>query len=146
MRKKLLIAVPLLVVIAAMGAYKVLSPTPVVPKAKVDGDVYVLPREFLINLDAGRYAKLGVALVLPHDHGGAEAESAEAGKPPEGYGPLPQEAVVRAIVTDILSGERAGRLISARGRRMLKQRITRTLRERTDVEASGVLFTDVAVQ
>lgn len=146
MRKKLLIAVPLLVVIAAMGAYKVLSPTPVVPKAKVDGDVYVLPREFLINLDAGRYAELGVALVLPHDHGGAEADPLKPESHPEGCGPLPQEAVVRAIVTDILSSERAGRLISARGRRMLKQHIRRTLRERTDVEASSVLFTDIAVQ
>ena len=100
MRKKLLIAVPLLVVITVIGASMVLSPTPVVPKANVDGDVYVLPREFLINLDAGRYAKLVVALVVPHDHDGAEAEPAEAGKPPEGYGPPPQEAVVRAIVTD----------------------------------------------
>ena len=35
-------------------------------KPKVDGQVYVLPKEFLINLDGGRFAKLSVGLVLDH--------------------------------------------------------------------------------
>ena len=63
-------------------------------------------QEFLVTLAEGRYAKLSVGLVLPHDALAPEgAEGAEA-KPPEGYGPLAQEALVRAIVTDPLTGAR----------------------------------------
>lgn len=99
------------------------------PQPKIDGDVYVLGREFLVNLDAGRHAKLGVALVIHHEAGEEEEADAEGAKPPEGYGPLPQEAVVRAIVTDALTGQPARRLISASGRGLLKRRIQRAVEE-----------------
>jgi len=105
MNKKVLIAlVPL--VIGAGVAYKMLAPKSQSPKMKVDGHVYVLPRDFLVNLNGGRYAKVSVALVLEHGgaaEAGAEGEGAGA-EPPEGYGPLPQEALVRTIVTDALTG------------------------------------------
>ena len=63
-----------------------------------------MPKDFLINLKSGRFAKLNAALVLKHGYlepsrpprGGHEA----AATPPDGYGTLPQEAVVRAIITD----------------------------------------------
>src|SRR5688500_2026832 len=47
------------------GAYKtVLEKTQEKkPEPKVHGDVYVLPKEFLIHLDEDRYEKLTVALV-----------------------------------------------------------------------------------
>lgn len=146
MRKKLMIAIPLLAVVVGVVAFKALAPKPVAAKPKIDGDVYVLAREFLVNLDAGRYAKLGVALVLHHDPGEEKEAEAEAAKPPEGYGPLAQEAVVRAIVTDALTGQPARRLISADGRGQLKRRIQKAVEQQTDVRASSVLFTDVAVQ
>lgn len=139
-----MIAIPVLAVVVGAAAFKALAPKPVAAKPKIDGDVYVLAREFLVNLDAGRYAKLGVA--LHHDPSEEKEAAAEAAKPPEGYGPLPQEAVVRAIVTDALTGQPARRLINADGRGLLKRRIQQAVEEQTDVRASSVLFTDVAVQ
>ena len=38
-------------------------------KTKIHGDVYVLGKDFLVNLADGHYAKLGVAIVV--DHGAA---------------------------------------------------------------------------
>jgi flagellar basal body-associated protein FliL len=140
-KKKLKILVPLVLVLAG-GAYKFALAKPVPVKKKIDGTVYVLPKDFVINLQDGRFAKLDVALVLdePPD------ASHEAVKPPEGFGPLPQEAVVRDIVTDVLTDSSADDLVSRKGRREIKERILRTIRKTTDVKAGELLLTDVAVQ
>ena len=149
MRSKLKIVIPVVLVLALGGVYKFVIAKPTASaKAKIDGAVYVLPKEFLVNLSEGRFAKLGVGLVLSHaDHSIADAaKDKEAVKPPEGFGPLPQEAVVRDIVTDTLT-DRAGRdLIDRAGRERLKKRIIRAITQRTDVRVEDVLFTDVAVQ
>jgi flagellar FliL protein len=149
MASKLKIVIPVVVLVVLGGVYKfVLSKPEATGKAKINGAVYVLPKEFLVNLSEGRFAKLGVGLVLSHeDHSIAEAaKDKEAVKPPEGFGPLPQEGVVRDIVTDTLT-DRAGRdLISREGRERLKQRIMKAIQMRTDVHVEDVLFTDVAVQ
>src|SRR5262245_34339852 len=73
------------------------------PEPKVHGTVYVLPKEFLVNLADGRYAKLQVALVVEAaaaaGHGGGHG----APVPPDGYGSEPQEAIVRDLITDELT-------------------------------------------
>jgi len=146
-RKKILI--PLLVVlIAALAAKFVLAkPAPEVHH-KIDGTVYVLPKEFLVNLSDGRYAKVNVALVLDHSQptaaaaGGHEAAAA----PPEGFGTLEQEAAVRDVVTDVLTGQSGDELIDRRGREQVKAEILREIRARTDVRTEEVLLPDVAVQ
>jgi flagellar FliL protein len=148
-RKKLLIVLPVLLV-ALGGGYRFgfaeeAEPAP----KKIHGDVYVLGKDFLVNLSDGHYAKLGVAIVI--DHGsGVPAESgghgAAAPKPPEGYGPLPQEAAVRDIVTDTLTDVADGELTNGRGRNELKERILKRVKQGTDVPIHEVLFTDVSVQ
>jgi flagellar FliL protein len=140
-KKKLKILVPLVLVLAG-GAYKFALAKPVPVKKKIEGTVYVLPKDFVINLQDGRYAKLDVALVLEEP---PEAGH-EAVKPPDGFGPLPQEAVVRDIVTDALTDASADDLVSRKGRKEIKERILRAIRKTTDVKADELLLTDVAVQ
>lgn len=150
MKSKLKFVIPLVLLLVLGGAYKTVlaKPAEKKPEPKVDGELYVLPKEFLVNLDGGRYAKVTVALLLPH-HAMAEAGEEggeEAAEPPEGFGTLPQEALVRGVVTDTLSGARAERLLKRQGREVLLKRILKKLHKQTDVEAEEVLFTDIAVQ
>ncbi len=140
-KKRLIVAVLALVVVAA--AYKLVIAGGPDADARIHGQVYVLPKEFLINLADGRFAKLTVAVVLPAD------EKIEAGKgvqPPEGFGPLAQEGAVRAVITDVMTDASADDLIDRRGRARLRRRLLRSVRHDTDVKAQKVLSTDVAVQ
>jgi flagellar basal body-associated protein FliL len=145
---KLKFILPLVALIVLGGAYKTVlaKPAPVV-KHKVEGQVYVLPKEFLVNLAQDRYAKLTVALVLPHDEPiAAEASGHGAAAAPEGWGTLPQEAVIRGIVTDTLTGVKADRLVEPEGREALKKKLLKQIHKNSDVHAEDILFTDVAVQ
>jgi flagellar basal body-associated protein FliL len=149
MASKLKIVVPVVLLLVLGGVYKfVLAKPAAEAKPKIDGTVYVLPKEFLVNLSAGRFAKLGVGIVLgPEEESIAEAaKDKEAPKPPEGFGPLPQEAVIRDIVTDTLTDRGSQDLIDREGRERLKKRILKAITKRTDVHVEDVLFTDVAVQ
>jgi flagellar FliL protein len=142
--KKLKLILPLTLLILGGGLYAMVLAKPAEEDPKVDGDVYVLPKEFVLNLADGRYAKLSVGLVLEKGH--LAAEEGHGTKPPEGYGPLPQEALVRDIVTDVLTSADGETLIDRRGRRRLKKRILKSIHKATDVHVEQVLFTDVAVQ
>jgi flagellar basal body-associated protein FliL len=149
MASKIKIVIPVVVLLALGGVYKfVIAKPEAAAEPKIAGTVYVLPKEFLVNLSEGRFAKLGVGLVLDeHDTSlTAEAGHAAAVKPPEGFGPLPQEAVIRDIITDTLTDREAGSLIEREGREKLKQKIIKGISKRTDVHVEDVLFTDVAVQ
>jgi flagellar FliL protein len=152
MTSKLKIVIPVVLLVVLGGVYKfVLAKPAALPTPKIAGTVYVLPKEFLVNLSEGRFAKLGVGLILdPKDHSLADAaaggEHGAAPKPPEGFGPLPQEAVIRDIVTDTLTDRANSDLIDRGGRERLKKRIIRAITQRTDVHVEDVLFTDVAVQ
>ena len=149
MKKKLKIVIPLALLIVG-GTYKfVLAEPPPTPKAKVHGDVYVLGKDFLINLDGGRFAKLGVALVVEPGTAApvaAGGHGAAAPKPPEGYGPLPQEGIARAVVTEVLTGADAADLTRASRRAKLKRRVRSLLEKTSDIHVVDVLFTDVSVQ
>ena len=141
---KLLIPILLLV---AIGAYKLVLAKPTAEaKPKVEGNVYVLGKEFLVNLDGGQYAKLTVALVLAHDDKSTEAGGEGAATPPEGYGPMAQEGIVRAEVTDVLTDAKDQQLIDPEGRHQLQEKILKRIRKHTDVKAEEVLFPDVTVQ
>lgn len=147
---KLLLLLPVVLLLLG-GAYKFVLAKPHTAKAepKVAGEVYVLGKQFLVNLADGKFAQLTVGLVLAHGESAAGAEGAhgaEAAKPPEGFGPMPQEAVVRDVITDELTGLEAGKLVEGKSRAKVKQKIAHALEKQTDVHVAEVLFTDVTVQ
>ena len=147
MKGKLKIVIPLVVLLVLGGAYKVVLAKPADHgKAKVEGTVYVLPKEFLVNLSDEHFAKLSVALVLPEGEAPAAGHGAEATTPPEGYGALEQEAAVRAGVTDTVTDAGAEDLTKRKQRRHLSEEVLKEIKSHTDVKAHEVLFTDVAVQ
>jgi len=144
-KKKKLIVILLVAVVGGLGAYKlILAPTSAVgEKRKVDGTVYVLPKEFLVNLADGRYAKFSVAMVLER---APEEAGSHAATPPEGYGTMPEEAVVRDVVTDVVGASTGEQLTSSAGRERLKKQLRRRLQQRTDLHVGDVLLPDVTVQ
>jgi flagellar FliL protein len=143
---KLKFVLPLVALLVLGGAYKTVLAKPAKKvEPKVHGVVYVLPKEFLLNLAGDRYGKLTVALVLEHGEPIASTD-AHAAAPPEGWGTLPQEAVIRGLVTDTLTGVKADKLVEAEGREKLKKKLLKKIHKYTDVHAEDVLFTDVAVQ
>jgi flagellar basal body-associated protein FliL len=147
MSKKKLIIIVVVALVAAGGAYKTVlaKPKEKAPEPKVHGTVYVLPKEFLVNLADGRFAKLQVALVVEAaeaaggGHGGGAA-------PPEGYGAEPQEAIVRDLITDELTNAADHELIQREGREKIKKKILVAIKKHTDVKVEEVLFPDVTVQ
>ncbi len=147
MRKNVLVLVLVALVVGAGAAYTLAKPKEE-RRHKIDGIVYVLPKEFLLNLRDGRYAKLNVALVLHHDQPTAAEAGGHGGgaAPPEGFGTLEQEAIVRDIVTDTVTDVNGDDLVSPEGREEIKRAILLRIRRTTDVRTEDVLFTDVAVQ
>lgn len=146
-RRLIVLVLPLIVLVAgAVSKLVFFSPAPAGAAPKVAGEVYVLPKEFLASLRGGRYAKLNVALVLKSGQHVADLAGAHSAAPADGFGPLPQEALVRTIVTEQLTGAHAGQLTDPRLRRRLKTRILVNIARRTDVPAADVLITDLLVQ
>lgn len=144
MPKNKLIVIVVVAVIGVLGAYKfVLAPPPPAgAEPKVKGAVYVLPKEFLVNLSDGRYAKFSVAMVLDHlPEAGGHAET-----PPEGYGLMPEEAVVRDVVTDVVGAATGEQLSEAEGREKVKKLVKRRLKLKTDLHIEDVLLPDITVQ
>ena len=148
MKSKLKIIIPLVLLMMG-GTYKfVLAKEPVAPEPKVHGDVYVLGKDFLVNLQDGRFAKVQIGLIIEHDEHAAEEGGGHGAPadPPEGFGPNPQEGLVRDLVTDELTGASADSLVDRHGREKLKEKILKRLKASTDVHAEEVLITDVTVQ
>jgi flagellar FliL protein len=141
---KLKIIVPVALLIVLGGLYKVVLAKPAAEHSKVHGQVYVLPKEFLLNLADGHFAKLDVALVLAPGQVPAGAEGGST--PPDGFGPLAQEAVVRDVITDTVTDASSKDLVMRKGRVALKAKVLKGIRTRTDVKVNDVLFTDIAVQ
>jgi flagellar FliL protein len=147
MMKKLM---PVIVAVVALGgAYKFVLAKPAAapkPKPHVEGKVYILGKEFLVNLADGRFAKLTVALLLDEKDTSAAAAAEGEAKPPEGFGTMAQEAVVRDVITDDLTDAKDSSLIDREGREKLKAKILKDLKKKTDVKVDEVLITDVTVQ
>jgi flagellar basal body-associated protein FliL len=141
-RKKLIIVAIGVLVVAGLAYKMVLAPKSE-SKMKVEGTVYVMPKEFLLNLADGRYAKVTVALVLAP----GQSTSDEGASPPaEGFGTLEQEPLVRQVVTDNLTGVAAAELTSREARHRLQTEIRKEVDKTTDVKAKGIVFTDLVVQ
>jgi flagellar FliL protein len=148
MKKKLIILLPVLIAAGAGYKFVLAKPAAPAPKPKVHGEVYVLPKDFLVNLADGRYGKLNVALVFDHGFTAAPAAGGHGGgtEAPEGYGVLTQEALVRDIITDTLTDSTAEALTDRHEREELKEKVAKRIKKTTDVKVHEVLFTDVAVQ
>jgi flagellar FliL protein len=141
-KKKILIPVVLLLVVAV--GYTMTKPKKVV-KMKVPGTLYVMPQSFLLNLNEGHYAKLSVALDLaPGQSDGASAEGGSGGS--ESAGTLPEEALVREIVTNTVTGQSGSALVNSQSRSSIKHHILDAIRHQTDVKVESVLFPELTVQ
>jgi flagellar basal body-associated protein FliL len=148
MKKKIIFALIPLIVLGAAYKFVLAKPKAEAKPPKIEGTVYVLGKEFLVNLADGRFAKVSAALLLdPKDESAAAEGGHEGGAtPPEGYGAMAQEGVVRSIVTDVLTDAKDRDLIGRKGRAGLQKEILEEIHEQTDVEADKVIFTDVTVQ
>lgn len=141
-RKKLIIIAIGVLVVAGLAYKMVLAPKSE-SKEKVEGTVYVMPKEFLLNLADGRYAKMTVALVLAP--GQSTTGSSEA-PPAEGFGTLEQEPLVRQVVTDTLTGVAAADLTSRKDRHHFQEEIRKEVDKTTDVKTKAIVFSDLVVQ
>lgn len=141
--KKMLLVLALPVLLFA--GYTMTKPKPVV-HLKVKGTIYELPKDFLLNLSDGRYAKLMVALELaPGQSDGATAGDASSSSEAT-MGTLPEEPLVREIVTNVVTGATGESLTSESGRHSIRQEILQTIQKETDVKVEAVLFPEVTVQ
>ncbi len=142
--KKIMLAAALPILL--FGAYTMTKHKPV-PKEKIKGTIYVMPKEFLINLRDGRYAKLAVALQLaPGQSDGASADSGGSGNGEAPVGTLPEEPLIREIVTNTVTNQSGEQLVSAGGRRDIRRQIAAAIRAQTDVKVESVLIPDLTVQ
>jgi flagellar basal body-associated protein FliL len=140
--KKVMLALALPVLLFA--GYTMTKPKPVV-KEKIKGTLYVMPKDFLLNLSDGRYVKLTVGLQLaPGQSDGASATASSSTESTTGT--LPEEALVREIVTNVVTDSNGEALISASGRRTIKNQILQAVLRQTDVKVEAVLFPDLTVQ
>jgi hypothetical protein len=130
--KKISLTLTVLVV-AVLGVSDQLSTA---DPSKVDGPIYVVPGDFLIDLDSGHLTYAGVALIL--SPGGTT--------PPTGPAGDRQAARVRRVITDVLKGQPARRLTRPASLVRLKRRIRRELTARTGLRVRKVVFTDLAVK
>jgi flagellar basal body-associated protein FliL len=144
MLKKKKILIPLVLLILGLGAaYSMAKPQKVV-KEKIKGTIYIMPKDFLLNLNDGHFAKLTVALDLAP--GQSDGAVAGAAPPTEGPGTLPEEAVIRDIVTNLITNDSSANLVDEQGRRSVKHQILDAIRQQTDVKVESVLFPDLTVQ
>ncbi len=145
MKKKLLIIIPVLLLGGGYVAKAKLMP-PKVVKPKLAGEIYILPKQFMCNLQDGHYATLTVALELAP--GQSDGATAESGGTTTGatVGTLPEEAVIRAIITNLITNDTSNELVTDSGRTSLETQILSKIKTTTDVKVNQVFFTDVAVQ
>jgi len=148
MVKKLVPVIALLAVLGGVYKFVIAKPAKAEPKPHVHGTVYMLQKEFLINLADGRFAKMQIGLVLSHDDTSTVAAGGHgaAATPPEGYGAMGQEGIVRDLITGVLTDATDKELIGEKGREELKKEILKVLKKKTDVKVEEVLFSDLTVQ
>ncbi|HXB64054.1 MAG TPA: flagellar basal body-associated FliL family protein [Solirubrobacteraceae bacterium] len=141
-KAKIIVPVVLLLVLGV--GYTMMKPKKTV-KMKIQGTIYAMPQSFLLNLEEGHYAKLSVALDLaPGQSDGASATASSSSS--EGPGTLPEEPVVREIVTNVVTGQTGSALVSDHGREAIKHQILADIRKQTDVKVEAVLLPEVTVQ
>lgn len=145
--KRKFIVIPVVLVVLLGAAYSFAKPKPT-EKLKVKGTLYQMPASFLLNLQGSHYVKLNIALLLaPGQSDGASAtgSSAPSGGE-EAQGTLPEEALVRSIITNVVTGQPTGALVAERGRNRIRQEILQDIEKQTDVKVESVLIPDLTVQ
>ena len=138
MKKKLkfIIPIPILLVVLGVAYTMFLAPKPAAAKPpKVAGTLVPLTGDFVINLAGGHYGKLSVAVLM-------------SSPPPVTTGAvaLPEDAAVRAVITDELTNLDPAELTDRTSRHDLLAHLVQALKQRTDEPITKVLFTDLAVQ
>jgi flagellar basal body-associated protein FliL len=151
MKSKLKFILPVLILLIGAGAYYKMSHKPKPSKLKITGTIYVLPQDFLINLEDGQFAKVAVALVLAPGQSdgataGSAAEATTASSSGEVIGTLPEEPVIRSIITNELTNDTSTQLLGESSREQIEQQILESIRQQTDVKVKQVLFPDLTVQ
>jgi flagellar protein FliL len=142
--KKLMLVVALPILILGIG-YKMTRPKPV-NKDKIKGTIYAMPAPFLLNLSDGKYAKITVALELAPGQSDGASATAAAASGENAAGTLPEEPLVREIITDTVTNQNGETLVSEQGRRAIKHQIVAQITKQTDVKVEAVLFPDLTVQ
>ena len=117
---------------------------------KIDGVLLTMNPEFLLNLSDGSVAKFTVTLLLEHDDHGAhaivEASSGGHGPPdPSKLPPHPQNAVLRAIITDEVGAASSEEMLDAKKRSKVLKHIKEAFKEETDAHVKRVLISDIIV-
>src|SRR5882724_6488665 len=142
-KKVILAALPILL----FAGYTMTKPKPVV-KTKIKGTIYVMPQPFLLNLSDGRYVKLSVALQLApgQSDGAATGEGAASSGSEGGPGTLPEEPLVREIVTNTVTNQSGEDLVGTATRKTIKQKIMAAITKDTDVKVNAVLMPELTVQ
>ncbi len=141
--KKVMLALALPVLLLA--GYTMTKHKPVI-KQKIQGTIYIMPGSFLLNLSDGRYAKLNVALELAPGQSNGAAADAGGSASESTVGTLPEEAVIREIVTNMVTNMSGEAIISDSGRKQLKHQILLAIRAQTDIKVESVLIPDFTVQ
>jgi flagellar basal body-associated protein FliL len=142
--KKLMLAVALPILILGVG-YKMTRPKPV-NKDKIKGTIYVMPAPFLLNLTDGRYARITVGLELSPGQSDGASATAAAASGENAVGTLPEEPLVREIVTNVVTNQNGETLVTNQGRNAVKHQILEDIDKTTDVKVEAVLFPDLTVQ
>jgi flagellar FliL protein len=142
--KKLMLAVALPILILGVG-YKMTRPKPV-NKDKIKGTIYVMPAPFLLNLTDGRYARITVGLELAPGQSDGASATAAAASGENAVGTLPEEPIVREIVTNVVTNQNGETLVTNQGRNVIKHQILQEIDKQTDVKVEAVLFPDLTVQ
>lgn len=141
--KKLVVIVGALVAILALGGVytMLLAPAPAKAKPmKITGTLVPLSDAFTVNLAGGHYGRVSVSLLMTTapaptlDSSGANVIV------------LPENDVVRAIITNDLTGINPNTLIEKAPRQQLLAQILHDIKTKTDEPVTQVLFTDLAVQ
>jgi len=141
--KKIMLALALPVLLFA--GYTLTKSKPVV-KTRIKGTIYQMPQAFLLNLTDGRYVKLTVALELaPGQSDGAAAGASSSGGS-ESSGTLPEEPLVRELVTNAITNQSGEALVEPGARNALKRKILIGIERETDVKVEAVLFPELTVQ
>jgi len=143
-KKKLMLAVALPILILGVG-YKMTRPKPV-NKDKIKGTIYVMPAPFLLNLTDGRYARITVGLELAPGQSDGASATAAAASGENAVGTLPEEPLVREIVTNVVTNQNGETLVTNGGRNAVKHQILEEIDKTTDVKVQAVLFPDLTVQ
>ncbi len=134
---KFILPIPILLVVLAGAYMTVLAPKKAAATPpKVNGTLVELSPEFIINLSGGHYGKLSVAVLL------SSPPPASA----SGSTTLPQDAAVRAVITDALTGLDPNKLINRTARLAVLGDVLKQLKAKTDEPVTQVLITDLAVQ